>query len=195
MPFRRHASATLSIARCSYLGALLAAGLLLASGVLIRRSAVAQPTELDFRIEATTGVYRTLRSERGRVVVVFFEDRDHVRDNHDFKLAFHRFLETNGIDDEVTAYAVANVSGIGGFVQDIARSVIRSAAEDHEMEILMDWEGVLLSPPFSLADDAANVALIDRTGRLAWRHSGPVDDDSRREFYRQLRRALRGNRD
>ena len=166
--------------------------LFLGAGLLCA-SAEAQPSGLDFRIEATTGVHRTLRSERGRVVVVFFEDRDHVRDNHQFKLAFHRFLSTNDIDDEVTAYAVANVAGLGGWIRDIARSVIRSAAEDHDMEILMDWDGVLLEPPFSLADGEANVALIDRGGHLVWRHVGAIGDEARRDFYRHLRRTLRNH--
>ncbi len=153
--------------------------------------AKSQTAAVDFALESTTGVTRTLRSERGRVVVVFYEGRDNARDNEDFKRTLHRFIQDNSLDEEVTAYAIADVSSVSSLVRGVVRSVVRRVAEEHGIELLLDWSGGLQEPPFGFQPGAANTAIIDRAGRIAWRHHGVIDDDSRRSFYSAFRAELR----
>lgn len=146
----------------------------------------------DFELESSGGTRRTLREARGRVVILFYEDREHTRVNYDFKELLHRFIVDNALTGETRTYAIANVTGVvDGVMRDIARTAISAFASQYGIEILVDWERALQASPFSLGDRAANVALIDRSGRVRWRHSGVLSGTERRAFFRMFRRLLR----
>lgn len=135
---------------------------------------------------------RTLSDERGRrVVVLFYEDRAHVEDNDALKGELRRFVVDNHLEDRVVTYGVANLADVGMVPEALVRSMIAPAVERWGSDILLDWQGVMRRAPFSFRTAAANVAIIDRQGRLAWHHVGTVDDARRRDFYRALRAAMR----
>lgn len=147
---------------------------------------------VDFSLEETSGQTRSLGAVRGRVVVVFYEDREHTELNRDFKMNLHQFVQDNHLGSQMTTYAVANTGGIGdGVIRDMARTAIRAIASQYGIQILLDWDGLLQRAPFSFRDDEANLALIDRQGRIRWRHAGAVGETERRSFYRALRGLLR----
>lgn len=146
---------------------------------------------VDFELEETSGATRTLRAVRGRVVILFYEDREHTDLNRDFKHLLHRFILDNRLQDQTTTYAIANVRGVDGVMRDLARGVVRAVASRYGIRILLDWDGVLQRAPFSLRDGDANVALVDRTGRLRWRHTGVIGERERQSFFRMLRTLLR----
>lgn len=136
--------------------------------------------------------HRTLSDERGRrVIVLFYEDRAHVEDNDAFKGELRRFVVDNHLEDRVVTYGVANLADVGVVPEALVRSMIAPAVERWGSDILLDWEGVMRRPPFSFRTAAANVAIVDRQGRLVWHHVGPIDDARRRDFYRALRAAMR----
>lgn len=146
---------------------------------------------IDFALEETSGQTRTMAAVRGRVVVIFYEDREHTDLNMEFKQLLHRFVEDNHLRPQMTTYAVANVSGVGGgVIRDMARTAIRAVASQYGIQILLDWEGDLQSAPISMADGDANVVLCDHLGRIRWRHRGAMDETSRTGFFRTLRRLL-----
>lgn len=147
---------------------------------------------LDFSFEETSGATRTLREVRGRVVLVFYEDREHARDNLELKLRLQRFVIDNGLGDRTRTYAVANVAGVDGVSRDVARFVIRTIAERHGIQLLLDWEGALQRAPFGFPSAAPTVALFDGEGRLRHRASGTLDASGEREVFRVLRHLLRG---
>lgn len=135
---------------------------------------------------------RSLAEERGRrAVVLFYEDRAHVFDNDAFKGELRRYVADNGLGDRVVLYGVANLADVGMVPEALVRSMIQPAVERWGADIWLDWEGVMRRPPFSFATAASNVALVDRSGRLAFHHVGPMTAESKREFYRALRAALR----
>jgi predicted transcriptional regulator len=147
---------------------------------------------VEFSLEETSGQTRTMSAVRGRVVVLFYEDREHTETNREFKLLLHRYILDNHLEAQTTTYAVANVGSIGdGVVRDLARTAIRAVASQYGIQILLDWDGILQAAPFSLRDRDANLALVDRQGRIRWRHAGPVADAQRRSFFAMLRRLLR----
>ena len=145
----------------------------------------------DFDIEETSGVVRNLRDFRGRVVVVYHEDREHTETNHALKLELHQFIQDNALSSEITTYGVANLHGVDGMIRDLARTAIRAMAAQYGIQILLDWEGVLHGAPFSCADHEANFLLIDRQGRIRYRHTGVIEGAERTAMYRTLRHLLR----
>jgi cytochrome oxidase Cu insertion factor (SCO1/SenC/PrrC family) len=145
---------------------------------------------LDFDIEETSGVTRNLRALRGRIVVVFHEDREHTDTNRALKMELHQFIQDNALGSEITTYGIANLHGVEGVIRDLARTAIRAMAAQYGIQILLDWEGVLLAAPFSCADHEANFLLIDRQGRIRYRHAGVIEGTERTAMYRVLRALI-----
>jgi hypothetical protein len=151
---------------------------------------VAPGAPVDFDIEETSGVTRNLRDVRGRVVVLWYEDREHTDTNYALKLELHQYIVDNHLEGEMTTYGIANVHGIDGMIRDMARSAIRTMASRYGIQILLDWDGVLQQAPFDCADGDANFVLIDRQGRIRYRHTGEMMGSNRTEMYRVLRRLI-----
>jgi hypothetical protein len=149
------------------------------------------PPVVDANLPSMQG-RRRLSDERGhRAMVLFYEDRAHVYDNDAFKGEARRYLTDNHLEDRLVMYGVANLADVGMVPEALVRSMIQPAVERWGSDILLDWDGVMRRAPFGFATDAANVGLIDRQGHLVFRHTGPMTEASRREFYRALRAALR----
>lgn len=145
----------------------------------------------EFALEETSGVTRTLSEVRGRVAIVFYEDREHTPDNQDLKLTLHRFVEDNGLRGRMTTYGVANVAGIDGVVRDMARTAIRAIAAQYGIQILLDWQGALQRAPFGFPATGATIAIFDRDGRMRYRVTGAHTAAQQTELFRTLRRLLR----
>jgi len=151
----------------------------------------AEAPVVDARMPSMQG-HRRLSDERGRrAMVLFYEDRAHVYDNDAFKGEVRRYLADNHLEERLVLYGVANLADVGMVPEALVRSMIQPAVERWGSDILLDWDGVMRRPPFAFATDSANVGLIDRQGRLSFRHTGPMSESSRRDFYRALRAALR----
>ena len=145
----------------------------------------------DFSLEETSGQTRTLAAVRGRIAIVFYEDREHTPDNQELKLTLHRYVLDNGLRDHITTYGVANVAGIDGMVRDMARTAIRAVAAQYGIQILLDWEGALQRAPFSFPATGSTIALFDRQGRMRYRVTGVHSAAQQSELFRTLRRLIR----
>jgi hypothetical protein len=145
----------------------------------------------DFSLEETSGVTRTLLAVRGRVAIVFYEDREHTPDNQELKLTLHRYVVDNGLREQITTYGVANLAGIDGMVRDMARAAIRAIAAQYGIQILLDWQGALQRTPFSFPSTGSTIALFDRQGRLRYRVTGVHSAAQQSELFRTLRRLIR----
>lgn len=151
---------------------------------------LSEPT--DFSLEETSGVTRTLAAVRGRIAIVFYEDREHTPDNQELKMTLHRYVLDNGLRDQITTYGVANVAGIEeGVVRDMARAAIRAVAAQYGIQILLDWEGRLQRAPFSFPASGSTIALFDRQGRMRYRVTGVHTAAQQSELFRTLRRLIR----
>jgi hypothetical protein len=146
---------------------------------------------VEFALEETSGATRRVSDAAGRVVVVFYENREHTEDNRELKLTLHRYIVDNHLEEQLRIYAVADVHAIPHMVRDVARTAIRAIAAEYGIQILLDWDGVLLAAPFHMSETAANVALLDRSGRIAWRHTGAFGEADQTAFFRALRRLIR----
>lgn len=152
---------------------------------------VVVPTLVDATLDSMRGGQRTLSAERGhRVVVLFYEDRDHVEDNSAFKGDLNRFVVDNHLDDRVVMYGVANLAEVGMVPQALVRQMIAPLVDRWGSDILLDWNGTMRSAPFSFPTSATTCAMIDRSGAITYRYTGVIDEAQRRTFYRMLRAAI-----
>lgn len=159
--------------------------------LVVATAAAQDATLVDATLPAMRGGEHSLAAERGaRVVVLFYEDRPHVEDNDALKGELGRFLTDNHLESRLVTYGVANLGDVGMVPETLVREMIRPLVERWNADILLDWEGVMRRAPFSFATAAANVAIVDRTGRISWRHTGTVEGDTRTAFFRALRQAL-----
>ena len=172
----------------------LVGGVALAQDAPVAPPAIAAPPvlseALDFDIEETSGVVRNLRDLRGRIVVVYHEDREHTDTNRPLKMELFQFIRDNALSTEITTYGIANLHGVEGIIRDLARTAIRAMAAQYGIQILLDWEGTLLAAPFSCADHEANFLLFDRQGRIRYRHTGVIEGAERTAMYRVLRQLI-----
>jgi hypothetical protein len=160
--------------------------------VLSSALAVAQDSEpVDITLPSMRGGDVTLSSHRGsRVVVLFYEDRPHVEDNDALKGEIGRYIVDNHLEERMVSYGVANLGDVGMVPEALVRSMISPLVDRWGSDILLDWEGAMRRAPFDFETYATNVAIVDRGGRIVWRHVGVVDGENRTAFFRALRRAL-----
>ncbi|MFO0715175.1 MAG: hypothetical protein U0353_35385 [Sandaracinus sp.] len=181
---------------------LIVSGLAWVSGPRVRaqEATPSAPAELpllsapaDFSLEETSGLTRTLLEVRGRIAIVFYEDREHTPDNQELKHTLHRYVLDNGLRDQLTTYGVANVTGLDGVVRDMARAAIRTIASQYGIQILLDWDGALQRAPFGFPASGATIALFDREGRMRYRVTGALTAAQQTELFRTLRRLIRAS--
>lgn len=148
-------------------------------------------TTAGLSLESTSGERVALSSLRGRAVVIFYEERAHTADNDELRQLLARCSLERAPADRLAVLHVANVSSYDFRpARDIARAAVRAVARRVNAEILLDWAGALQAPPFSLVRGASNVVLVDRAGRVAWKHAGPVEGPVRAELFRALEAVL-----
>jgi hypothetical protein len=147
----------------------------------------------DFSLEETSGVSRTMLEVRGRVAIVFYEDREHTADNQELKHTLHRYVLDNDLRGQITTYGVANVMGLEGMMRDMARTAIRAIAAQYGIQILLDWDGALQRAPFGFPSTGATIALFDRQGRMRYRVTGVHTAAQQTELFRALRQLIRAS--
>ncbi len=145
----------------------------------------------DFNLEETSGVMRSLHEVRGRLTIVFYEDRAHTSDNNDLKMTLYRFISDNNLRPQITTYGVADLTGVEGLMQDMARTAIRAIAAQYGIQILLDWQSRLQQAPFNFPTGNSTIGVFDRQGRLRYRQSGVHGPAEQSALFRVLRQLLR----
>lgn len=141
---------------------------------------------VDAELESSSGGARRLASHRGRVLVLFWEDRDHNRGNAALKEELNRLASP--ASGGLVVLAVGDVSTFDfGPARAMVRATIRALARAIGVEIWLDWKGALASPPFGLRRGQSNVMVLDREGRPVLRRHGELDASQRRELLEVVR--------
>lgn len=148
---------------------------------------------LDATLESVSGGNRSISAERGRrVIVLFYEDRNHLSTNEELKGNLRRFIDDNDLDSRVVTIGVANLLRMPRSVpRSLVRSMIRPLVSQWSVDILLDWDGVMRSDPWPMRGNTSNVAILDRQSRLVWHTTGALSERQTTQFYRTLRRAMR----
>ncbi len=152
---------------------------------------------VDARLEsALRGEHVQLASFRYRVNVAFYEDRAHTGDNEALKGELGRFIADNHLEGRLAMLALANASDYNyAPASSLVRTGVRAVAERIGIDILLDFDGTMLRAPIRCQNAASNVLVIDRAGRILFRHSGIVGSSERTQLYRTVRRALAASRE
>jgi predicted transcriptional regulator len=128
-------------------------------------------------LPTTSGASRSLADLRGRVAVLFYEDR-HSRDhNEHVKRALRALLASDrALAARVVVVPVANLGGYDFWpARYFARRAVEKIARRHRLEIWLDWDRVL-QRELGLRDEVANVAVLDPRGRMRFHRTGPLTE-------------------
>jgi len=129
-----------------------------------------------------------LRALRGRIALVFYEDKDSTAQNKALKDAITAQKKTHGHKLNVVIYAVADVSGYDfwparGFVED----AIREEERKSKTSIYLDWSGTF-GKSLGVKRGVSNVVLLNPDNKVVVAHSGPVPPDMRTRILDELRK-------
>ncbi|UJR85726.1 Hypothetical protein I5071_78060 [Sandaracinus amylolyticus] len=149
------------------------------------------PSSLDIELESSAGGRRRLSAHRGRVVVVFWEDRDHLGDNRALKDALTAISHDRELGRELSIVAIGDVKAFD-FVpaRNVVRGAIAAIARTIGVEILFDWQGAMTAAPFGFVPGESNVLVLDRDGRPLVRGRGPLDLRQQRHVLDRVRIAI-----
>jgi len=112
----------------------------------------------------------------GKIVVVFYEDKDSTKTNEHVKTAL-KLQKVNGRQaTNVAIYAVANVSGYDWFpASRFVKRAIRKEQRRYRQPIFLDWSGKF-GRALRFRDKTSNLLVIDRDGRVLLAHTGRAND-------------------
>jgi hypothetical protein len=114
----------------------------------------------------------------GRPAILFYEDRGSHDWNQPLKDALVERGRARGMLDRVRVIAVANIAAYDFFpAREIAMRYVGRLEEKVGVPILLDVDGVLTRPPWSLPADGAAVVVLDGAGRRVLERRGRLSPD------------------
>ncbi len=148
---------------------------------------------VDAELESSlTGSTRRLSELRNRVMVVFYEDREHIPQNEETKGLLGRFITDNHLEERLAMLPIANADGFHyAPVDSLVRAGLAEGARRIGLDIWIDWERHMYAAPISCVGGASNVLVLDRAGVIQYRHAGLLAESDRTELFRAIRRSLR----
>ncbi len=150
----------------------------------------AEMDPVDVTLESSGGGNRAISTFRGKVVVLFYEDRHHTETNARVKEAVARYGLEHHLESAVAVVAVANLKGYDfSPASNIARRAIRAIASKLGIEILMDWRGVAIDA-LGVQDANANVVVLDRSGVVRFRVTGRLHDGDEKALLSAVSASL-----
>jgi predicted transcriptional regulator len=149
-----------------------------------------RPAGVDFTLETSAGGTKALSSLRGKVVVMFYEDRHHTETNARVKEAVGKYGVDNKLQTKVEILAVANLKGYDfNPAESIARRAIQGIAARFNISIWMDWKGVVIDK-VGVQDANANVVVFDKDGVVKWKRAGRLGDAEQQSLLDAVKAAL-----
>lgn len=146
---------------------------------------------VDVELETATGERRRLSEHRGRVVVLFWEDREHQTENTALKDELARHAADASLRREVVVVGVGDVSRFDfSPARQIVRAALGAVSRVAGIELWLDWTGALGHPPFGLAPGRSNVLVLDRRGVPVLARSGALGPTERRALLATVRSLL-----
>lgn len=152
--------------------------------------AAPRPNGVDFTLETSSGGNKSLSIFRGKVVVMFYEDRHHTETNAKVKEAVGKYGLENKLQGKVEVLAVANLKGYDfNPAEGIARRAIQGIAARFGISIWMDWKGVVIDK-VGVQDGNANVVVFDKDGVVKWKRAGRLSEVDQQGLLDAVKAAL-----
>ncbi|MGZ6080520.1 MAG: peroxiredoxin family protein [Myxococcaceae bacterium] len=145
----------------------------------------------DVQLRDSSNAPVSLSRWRGRPTVFFYEDQRSTEQNVALKREIFARAKAHRLIGKANVLGVANLHGLDWFpVKLFALSAVREAERKESVPVLVDWDGALGAPPWSLPVEASSVVLLDADGRLVHAWSGPLGPREIDEFFARLSQLL-----
>jgi predicted transcriptional regulator len=156
-----------------------------ATAIALPRPGTAAPAA---RAQTLDGKVLDARAQRGKIALIFYEDKDSTQQNKALKDAITQQGKATGHKLNVVIYAVADVSGFDwwparGFVQD----AIRDEETKSKTSIFLDWTGSF-GKAFDVKPGVSNVVLLNSDNKVVLAHSGVVPQAMRQRILDEIRK-------
>ena len=133
---------------------------------------------------------RRLRDYRGRVVILIYEDRDSNQQNNELKRELAERARSQDLSRDVAVVPVANLSSYSFWpASGFARDAVIDIAREQRMEILIDWSSSM-SGAYRFRPSTSYVMVLDRDGRVLFRHAGMLPPRARMRFFSVIGEAM-----
>ncbi|MGA7563491.1 MAG: hypothetical protein WBW55_09825 [Desulfobaccales bacterium] len=170
--------------------ALLLVGILTAWGALPGVAAaslsVGEPAPF-FSVDSGDDENLTLDMLRGKVIILFYETREVVDKNREFKDYLKSLYNAlpEAVQENVFRLVVINCSEASFATKPIWRMKLREASERQGMTIYGDWTGAMLGD-YEIQDHDSNFLVIDRNGIIRYAATGLIENSQ----FEKLREML-----
>lgn len=146
---------------------------------------------LDATLRSSDGEQAPLSKWRGKPVILFYEDKDSTKLNQTLKEELFERGKQHGLLESAWVVAVANLEKFNFFpAKQIALSYVKDEEKKVGVPILVDLEGTLGGPPWTLPKKTSTVMLMDATGAVVYSYSGRLDEAERKNFFTVLSRLV-----
>lgn len=148
------------------------------------------PVAPNFALEGTSGATRQLRDYAGRAVILIYEDRASNTQNDELKRELANRARAQDLTRNVAVVPVANLAGYNFWpARGFARDAVVDIARQQALEILIDWEGSMAGS-YRFRPGTSYVMVLDRAGRVRFRHAGTLSPQRRRAFFSAVSDAM-----
>ncbi len=132
----------------------------------------------DFTVQSGDDRELTLDMIKGKVVAIFYENKDIVNANKRLKDELNNLYskQTGIVKDVLVRLPVIDCSDAFWPFQGIWKRKLREHSKKEGVVIYCDWDGKM-SSDYKMKSDVSNVVIIDKGGRIRFFTSGEVKDE------------------
>lgn len=123
----------------------------------------------DFNLTSGDEKATVLADYQGKVLVVFYEDKDKVEVNRPLKQALNAIFNPTSS----ARLSVVDATDAGFFSRGIWESNLREASEREGMIIYGDWDGKM-KKAYGLAEETTSFFIVDKKGTVRFFRQGKV---------------------
>ncbi|MGA9460568.1 MAG: redoxin domain-containing protein [Desulfobaccales bacterium] len=155
-------------------------------GVAAAYLSVGEPAPF-FSVESGDDENLTLDMLRGKVIILFYETREVVDKNREFKDYLKSLYNglPEAVQENVFRLVVINCLDASFATRPIWRMKLREASERQGMTIYGDWTGDMLRD-YQMQDDESNFLVIDKNGIIRYMATGLIE----RSQFEKLKEML-----
>ncbi len=121
-----------------------------------------------------------LRQLEGKVVVLIASDKDGLKQNPAWRKAL-----TERYGERIFIQGVADLRKVPFFL----KASFKREFQKEPHSIILDWKGEIFKS-YGLAENFANIILIDKKGYVRYLHSGSAEQGAVNALFREIDRAL-----
>lgn len=170
-------------------------GLLVVLQVLVFAAGLPIGTKAPgFKVMSGAGQRLSLDKLQGKVVLLFYENKDVVEKNRPLKKALDAFYQSQDDKTKSKLKGVPIVDCTGAFFPftGIWKDSLVKASQKENLTIYGDWDGQF-KKVYQVVDKESNFYLIDQNGTIVYSLSGQADDKTITAIINKIKGAMKGS--